>query len=165
MSNAYHPVVHTIVTILTQAGVRFSRFDHEPVRTSLEAHQVRPGFRLEQGAKALILKLYPKQGEPYFAQCVIPAHLQLDARSVCRELDLKRLRFATQGESDQITNGIEFGGIPPFGNLFNIPVYADQAILTCKIIIFNAGDRRVSIALESADWVHIVHPKFCKIAK
>jgi len=43
----YHPVTEQIQKLLTDQGVWFETFEHEPVRTSEEAAQTRPGYSLE----------------------------------------------------------------------------------------------------------------------
>lgn len=54
---SYHPVTEQITKLLSDHGIWFETFEHEPVRTSEEAAQVRHGYGLSQGAKALIVKL------------------------------------------------------------------------------------------------------------
>ena len=70
----------------------------------------------------------------------------------------KDIRFATEEEVLTITNGIQPGGVPPFGNLFGLDVYAATALLLNEKIIFNAGDRRFSIAIYAKDYQMIVKP-------
>jgi len=66
-------------------------------------------------------------------------------------------------EIKEITDCVP-GSVPPFGNLFNIPVYVDKSLLENNEIDFNAGELTVSIFMELEDWLNIVHPKivdFC----
>ena len=60
-------------------------------------------------------------------------------------------------EVDEITNGVKPGGVPPFGNLFSLPVYVDQTLLENEEIIFNAGNRCFSIARRSNDYLKMVN--------
>ncbi len=53
--------------------------------------------------------------------------------------------------------------MPPFGNLFELDVVVDPGLMENEEIIFNAGDRSVSIAMKSSDYVSIVNPKIEKI--
>lgn len=154
----HHHTVDRIKELLDENQIEYKFYEHPAVRTSVEAASIRPEYRLAQGAKSLLVKLYPREGEPYFAQCVLPGDQQLDAKKLCTNLDIKRMRFMNQGEADTLTDGIEFGGIPPFGNLWQIPVYADPIMRNEETIIFNAGDRSVSIAMRQSDWETIVQP-------
>lgn len=160
----YHPVVQKIKSLLEENNIQYKFFEHEAVRTSEEAQKLRPEYNMSQGAKALILRVKKKNGLPAqagersFAQCVIPADLKLDGNKVKALLSAKSISFATAEESAELTNGIEFGGIPPFGNLFGIPVYVDRKIRQNEEIIFNCGDRRASISMRLEDYLNIVQP-------
>jgi prolyl-tRNA editing enzyme YbaK/EbsC (Cys-tRNA(Pro) deacylase) len=71
----------------------------------------------------------------------------------------KAIRFATVGEVASLTNGVQAGGVPPFGNLFSLEVLADPKLFENEKIIFNAGDRRFSVAMKSKDFKNLVNPK------
>ncbi|MGI5826763.1 MAG: YbaK/EbsC family protein [Patescibacteria group bacterium] len=135
----------------------FECFEHEPVRTSEEASKVRTGYTLKQGAKALIVRVKSKN-ESSFVMLVFPADLRFDKNKVKALLDVKDIRFATEEEVSTITQGVEVGGVPPFGNLFGLEVYVDPKLFDNEKIIFNAGDRRFSIAMVSSDYQKLVNP-------
>lgn len=152
--NSYHPTVSKIKEILEANQIAYKTFEHEPVRTSEEASKLRPEYSLHQGAKALIVKTKPSG----FAMLVVPGDCRFNESKVKQAMGIKEIRFATEAEVSELTGGIQVGGVPPFGNLFNLPVYADKEVLANEEIIFNAGDRAFSIALKSADWRRIVNP-------
>jgi Ala-tRNA(Pro) deacylase len=152
--SALHSTVAKIREILDTAGIAYKTFEHEPVRTSEEAARMRPEYVLHQGAKALIVKTKPRG----FVMIVVPGDCRFNESKVKLSLGIKEIRFATEAEVGQITGGIQIGGVPPFGNLFNLPVYVDQQVLANEEIIFNAGDRAFSIALKSSDWQKVVNP-------
>ncbi len=153
-----HSVVAQIRELLSVANITYSYFEHEPVRTSEEANALRPNFTLSQGAKALIVRSKKAADEYEFVMAVLPGDRKLDSKKFKLILDSKGINFASQEESDKITGGIEFGGVPPFGNLFNIPVYVDQKLFDNAEIIFNCGDRRATIAMKAIDWQSLVEP-------
>lgn len=158
----YHPVVGKIRTHLDAAGVAYKTFEHDAVRTSEEAAAVRPEYSLAQGAKALIVRIkkknLPKEAEKQFVQIVVPGDAKFDPRKVREALDAKDIRFATEEEVNTITGGVQPGGVPPFGNLFGLSVIADPSIFSHDEIVFNAGDRRFSIALSAAEYRRVVDP-------
>ncbi|RJR15041.1 hypothetical protein C4579_03160 [Candidatus Microgenomates bacterium] len=153
----YHPVVAKIIALLTQHAVWFETHQHTPVITSHEASQVRGEYTLSQGAKAMIVKI-TKNGEHEFVMLVLPGDKRFDNKKVKNLLNAKEVEFATADDIAQLTNGIQIGGVPPFGNLFGINVFADESLLKNEKIIFNAGDRRFSIAMNTKDWQKIVIP-------
>ncbi len=165
MYNTFHPVAKQIVDLLTQKGFWFETFTHEPVITSEEAAKTRPGYTLHQGAKAIIAKIQIKGGEEQFVMFVIPADLRLSTKKVKKALNLKGLCFASEDEIGTLTNGVQRGAIPPFGNLFSMQVYADQKLFENEKIVFNAGDRRFSLTMKSNDYKTIVLPQIADISE
>lgn len=154
---AYHPTVNKIKTLLQENSCWFETFEHEPVRTSEEAATIRHGYSLSQGAKALILKIKTPV-ESKFMMFVLPGDKRLDNNKVKEVTGAKNTRFATPEEVVKLTGGVEVGGVPPFGNLFSLEVIVDPTLLTNEKIIFNAGDRRYSIAILANDYVKLVKP-------
>ncbi|GIK83989.1 MAG: deacylase [Patescibacteria group bacterium] len=154
----YHPTVQAIVALLEKNNIRFETFEHEPVRTSEEAAQVRTGYSLQQGAKALILRIKMPGNQNHFAQFVVPGDKKVNSKVVTQLLGAKNIRFAHPEEIAEITQGIEIGGIPPFGNLFGLSVYVDTSLLKQEKIIFNAGDRSFSIGMKLKDYLDVVKP-------
>lgn len=155
----YHPVVLKIVELLEKNNCWFEVFEHEPVRTSEEAAKIRHGYDLHQGAKALIVRVKISNTEKKFAMLVCPGNSRFDNDKVKQYFGAKDIRFATEEEVSTITSGVQPGGVPPFGNLFELEVVVDPTLLHNEKIIFNAGDRSFSIGMKSADYVTIVSPK------
>jgi prolyl-tRNA editing enzyme YbaK/EbsC (Cys-tRNA(Pro) deacylase) len=160
----YHPVTRQITDWLHQNNCWFQTFEHAPARTSEEASKLRPGFTLHQGAKALIVRIQNPQKEERFVMLVYPADLRFDAKKVKSILGVKDLAFATEEEVGSVTGGIQVGGVPPFGNLFGLEVLADESLFANERIIFNAGDRRFSVAMKSEDYRRLVRPKIYRFA-
>ena len=153
----YHIVVQKIKDLLTENGVVFETFEHEPVRTSEEAAKIRTGYTIHQGAKAIIVKA-KSEGEKRFMMFVIPADLRFDSAKL-KALGITNIRFATEEEVSEITGGVLPGGVPPFGNLFELPFIVDKGVLENERIVFNAGDRRFSIAMRADDYARVLGPR------
>jgi prolyl-tRNA editing enzyme YbaK/EbsC (Cys-tRNA(Pro) deacylase) len=156
----YHPVTQKILNLLKQNNIRFEIFHHQPAITSMEASKVRNGYSISQGTKAMIVKLIKNTGNSLFIMLVLPGNRRFNNKKVKQLMKTKDIRLATQDEISQITDGIQVGGIPPFGNLFDLSVFADPSIFLNEKIIFSAGDRCVSISIKSQDYVSLVKPKF-----
>lgn len=163
MNDDYHPVIHKIVDLLKTEGCWFESFAHQPVRTSEEAALVRTGYSLSQGAKALIVRIKRPNQEKEFVMLVMSGDQKFDKFKVKQALQSKDLRFATEEEVLIITDGVQLGGVPPFGNLFGLQVIADQALFNHEVIIFNAGDKKFSVAMKSADYRRLVQPQVAEI--
>jgi Ala-tRNA(Pro) deacylase len=158
----YHPVVEAIKLVLDTAKISYQSFEHEPVRTSEEAAQVRPEYSLAQGAKSLLVRV-KKEGKRYFIQVVVPGDKKFDPKKLGKVIGTKDIRFAYEDEVKEVTGGVVPGGVPPFGNIFGLTVYVEQTLLDNDEIIFNAGDRRYSIAMKSADYLNVVKPEVVEV--
>ncbi len=154
----YHPVVGRITTLLSERGVWYETFEHEAVRTSEEAAAVRTGYTLTQGAKALIVRVRHKERGKHFAMFVLPGSARFVEAAVREEFGFSDVRFATETEVAELTGGVLPGGVPPFGNLFGLPVYVDESLLVHEKIIFNAGDRSFSVGMLARDFATLVAP-------
>lgn len=159
----YHEVVSKIVALLKEGGYWFETFEHEPVRTSGEAAKVRTGYTLTQGAKAMIVRVKKSPSEKFFTMLVLPGDRRFDSDKVKQIFGAKDIRFATEEEVATITGGVAPGGVPPFGNIFGIEVIVDPSLFENERIVFNAGDKRFSIGMKSADFREIVKPKVTTI--
>jgi len=163
MEPVLHPLTKQITDLLSSKSFWFETFTHDPVLTSEEAAKTRPGYTLQQGAKAIITKNQKRGSEEEFVMFVIPANLRLSSKKIKKSLDLKGLRFATEEEIGSLTNGVQRGAIPPLGNLFHITVYVDLQLYDNEKIVFNAGDRRFSVAMKSAEYNALVQPTMLDI--
>lgn len=160
----YHPVTKQITDLLKKNNCWFETFEHEEVKTSEEAAKVRTGYTLSQGAKAIIVRVKISNSEKKFVMLVMPGDKRFDNDKVKTIFGAKDIRFATVDEIVSLTGGVQVGGVPPFGNLFGLEVFADGKLFENEKIVFNAGDRRFSIAMKSEDYKTLVNPKIESIA-
>ncbi len=157
-----HPIAQEIIDELHQHDCWVENFEHEPVRTSEQAAELRPGYSLAQGAKAIIIRAkIPVEGKR-FVMLVMPGDRKFDSAKVKLALGSKDIRFATEEEVGEITGGVKPGGVPPFGNLFGLMVVCDPSLFENEKIIFNAG-RNISIAMRSTDYRNLVQPSVKEI--
>ena len=154
----YHPKTYELVTKLLSATTWLEVFTHAPVTTSVEASQIRHGYSITQGAKALILRSGGK-----FLMVVVPGDKKFLNSKLKRLLNVKEVSFASQEEIAQLTQGILIGGVPPFGSAFNLKTYLDRSVLENEKIIFNCGDRQVSVAMYSQEYIEIELPEICDL--
>ena len=142
------PVTERLETWLREQGARYRLLEHAPVFTSGEAARVR-GTPVEAGAKALVLLAAAAP-----VQVVLPGSRRVDNARVRALLGTRTLRFATPEELLALT-GCAPGAVPPFGNLFGLPVLVDEALAARAEIAFNAGSNDVSIVMTAADFLRL----------
>ena len=148
-----HKDVSSIRSLLEENNISYKFLKHAPGKTSEEMVAIRKDFSLSEGAKALIL-----QTDSGFVQAVIPGDKRISSKKLRNLLKSKIVRFAKPEELEMVTAGILPGAVHPFGTLFNILVYADEGIFKNKEIVFNCGERTVSIAMNPDDYRIVVNP-------
>ena len=154
-----HAAVGRVKALLDAEACWYETFEHEPVRTSEEAADTRPGYSLRQGAKAIILRVKRSKRDKFFVMLVFPADRRFDAKAVKDYFAARDIRFASADEVAELTGGVQPGGVPPFGNLFDLPLFATPELFEVERIVFNAGDRRYSLAMRSADYRQLARPE------
>jgi Ala-tRNA(Pro) deacylase len=147
-----------IIQLIKDNNLSYKEIRHDPVRTSEEAAQIRGDVSLSQGAKALITKCRDNINNKYFMMIVVPGDKRFNSKKVKALCSLKDITFAAEQEVIEITSGVVPGGVPPFGNLFNIKTIVEETLLNYEEIAFNAGDRSISIIMKSQDWRSLVNP-------
>lgn len=59
----------------------------------------------------------------------------------------------------------ERGVISPFGELYGVPVYLEEALAEDPEIILSAGTHSDCVRIGSVDFVHLAEPKICSFAE
>jgi len=59
----------------------------------------------------------------------------------------------------------ERGVIPPFGELYGVPVYLDEALAEDPELILSAGTHSDSVRLGNVDFMHLAEPQVCSFAE
>lgn len=151
-------VFSRICQLLDGHGLPYDVLRHTPVFTSEEAAAVR-GTPLASGAKALICKI-----DDRFVMIVLPADRKLASKEARKTLGGKSIRFATKDEVLERT-GLAPGSIPPFGSLFGLPTWCDQALADQPRINFNAGDHEISVSLGFETYLAAEKPTLGNLAE
>jgi len=147
-------VFEKIIKLLDRRKISYQVFEHEPVFTSQQAAQIR-GTKPEQGAKALIFL-----GDSRPLMVVLPGSRKVETKIFKQLFAIRNLCLATAEQVEKITNGVRIGAVPPFGNLFEIPVFVDRSLGVSRQIAFNAGLHTKSIKMKYKDFVRLVNPIF-----
>ncbi len=145
-------VYKNIKDLLASHAVTYREVTHEPTRTSEQSARAR-GEDLSIGGKAILLKV----GET-FRLFVLSAAKELDSQKVKDHFGVKRLRFATPKELQEMT-GLVPGSVPPFGKpVTNFELCLDSSVTKNTKIAFNAGLLTTSIVMDMTDYLKIASP-------
>jgi Ala-tRNA(Pro) deacylase len=98
------------------------------------------------------------------AMAVLPASLHIDLSQLRSAAGANHVALASEEEFRERFPDCETGAMPPFGNIYNMPVFADESLARDKEIAFNAGSHRELVRLAWEDFVRLVQPKIVRFA-
>jgi Ala-tRNA(Pro) deacylase len=144
---------------LDQHGVAFTHTVHPLAYTAREvaaAEHLPP----KEVAKAVVFV-----AEAGYRMAVVPANKVVDFQELRTALGFVHARLATEKEIEQIFPDCELGAMPPFGNLYGVPVYMDSSLLEDEVIAFNAGTHRDVVHMRLEDFRRLADPSIVSLAR
>jgi len=138
---------------LDDNNVLYTRISHSLAYTSqgIAALAHIPGREL---AKTVVVKIDGKM-----AMAVLPASAHIDLTRMRAAVGANAVELATEAEFKDRFPDCETGAMPPFGNLYELPVFVDDTLTRDKEIVFNACSHRELIRMAYADFEKLVKPK------
>jgi Ala-tRNA(Pro) deacylase len=143
---------------LDRAGVGYTVITHPAAFTTphVAAAAHVPGREV---AKCVMVKL-----DDMLAMAVVPGDLKVDLEHLCVATGASEIDLASEWEFKDRFPDCEAGAMPPFGNLYGIPVFVADALADDEFIVFNAGNHRELLRMRYEDFVRLVHPRIMDIA-
>jgi Ala-tRNA(Pro) deacylase len=96
---------------------------------------------------------------------VLPASSQVGRALLSAAAGAKHAVLASEQEFKDRFPDCETGAMPPFGNLYDLRVFADESLRQDKEIAFNAGSHRELDRMAWEDFERLVRPQINKFAK
>ncbi len=115
-----------------------------------------PGREL---AKTVMVKL-----DNQLAMAVVPASYHVDLALLRQAARAKSVSLASETDFKDQFPDCELGSMPPFGNLYDMPVFADEGLTRDHEIAFNAGSHRELVKMSWADFARLVKPNIVRLA-
>jgi Ala-tRNA(Pro) deacylase len=143
---------------LDKNHVKYVKVSHSPAFTAQEiaASAHIPG---KEVAKTVVVKV---DGD--IAMAVLPASRQVDFKGLAKAVRAKDAGLADEAEFRDLFGECEVGAMPPFGNLYEMPVYVDEVLAEDDEIAFNAGSHVELIRMKYSDYARLVQPKVLHFA-
>ena len=95
---------------------------------------------------------------------VVPATHRLDLPFVAAALGDDYVRLAREEEFAATFPDCAVGAMPPFGNLYGVPVWVDATLTADETIVFQAGSHTETMTIAYADFERLVHPRVATFA-
>ena len=137
---------------LDSHGIRYISIRHSLAYTAQEvaasAHVLGRDF-----AKTVIVT-----SDEGLAMVVLPASRRLVLSDLREMMITDHVRLASEAEFKAVFPDCELGAMPPFGNLYGMPVYVAASLAEETEIAFNAGTHTEAIMMDYADFDGLVRP-------
>ena len=145
--------IKKLFELLENEGVAYEiirhRADYTAQETAADTHT--PG---REFAKTVLLDL----GDRGPAMAVVPAVFRLDLEKIRRSLGTPRVQLADEDAIRRLCPDCEVGAMPPFGNLYDMPVFVDPTLAADETITFNAGTHEEALRMRFGDYERVVRP-------
>jgi Ala-tRNA(Pro) deacylase len=151
--------IRKLKTFLDENGIKFVSIQHSAAYTAQEVAALAhiPG---ELMAKTVMVKIDGKM-----AMAVVPASHQVDFDRLREVAGAEQVELASENEFKDFFPTCDVGAMPPFGNLYDMPVYCSNALSEDLEIVFNAGSHSELIRLAYADYEQLVQPEIASFSK
>lgn len=144
---------------LNDNKIQFQVIAHDPAFT---AHDVARATHVPDSelAKAIIVR-----ADGGFWMAVLRADQIIDQNLLRKALGAKELHFAHEEDLSFLFPDCQTGAMPPFGNLYGVPVVVDTALSADAEIVFNACTHTRAIRMKYADYERLVRPRVAVFAQ
>jgi Ala-tRNA(Pro) deacylase len=95
---------------------------------------------------------------------VLPASFRINLGKLAAAVQC-RVELVDEDECNTLFPDCEGGVFLAFGELYDLPVYMDEALAADPYIVLSAGIKCESVRLRSADFIRVAKPKICSFAE
>jgi Ala-tRNA(Pro) deacylase len=142
---------------LNASGVHYSWSMHRSADTALDTASAE---KMPPHEFAKVVVYFCETG---FGMAVVPADRLVDLCEVGYLLGVSYIRFAREDEMPDLFPDCELGAMPPFGDIFRLPVVADAELAKNKSIVFNIGTHQDAARMSFEDYKALVNPLIASI--
>jgi Ala-tRNA(Pro) deacylase len=111
-------------------------------------------------AKTVMIKLDGK-----LAMIVVPGSRHVNMPTLKTTLGVNSALLVSEPEFAEAFPDCEVGAMPPFGSLYGLPVYVDEALTRDEEIAFNAGSHRELMRMKYKDFERLENPTVIDVVK
>lgn len=133
-------------------GVAYHLYHHAPAYTAQAVAE------REHVPNQMVTKVVIAVADGELVMLVVPASRRVDLIKVRELLNASEVRLATEVELAEAFPDCEIGAIPPFGNLYQMPVYVDETLTADPIIFIQPGEHTTALSLSYSDFARLAQP-------
>ena len=151
--------IETLEAYLRDNQVRYTVQRHPPAFTAQDvaASEHLPAMKM---AKVVVVV-----ADGALVMLVLPAAYRVDMALLCDALNVREVHLADERVLATIFPDCDVGAMPPFGNLYGLPVFVAVQLAGQERIVFQAGTHTDTIELAYADFARLVQPTVADFAR
>ncbi len=147
-----------IAELLTTQHIPYSLINHDKAYTACEIAS-RSHVPPQELAKTVIVRL-----DNQLVMAVVPASHHVNVAALAAATGAGTARLVHEADFKRRFPDCEVGAMPPFGNMYDMPVIVDESLTKDKEIAFNAGSHEELVRMSYEDFAKLVKPKVLKFA-
>jgi Ala-tRNA(Pro) deacylase len=143
---------------LRENQVRFEEHHHPRAVSAQEvaASEHVPGRMLAKTVMVL--------ADGQMVMLALPAPYQVDLEKAAAALGVDEARLAQEEEFEDSFPDCEVGAMPPFGNLYGVPVYVEKTLAEDETMVFRSGTHTETMSVSYSDFERLVEPTVAQFA-
>ncbi len=147
-----------VEALLRERGIPYVMHHHPPAFTAqrLAAFEHVPG--------KMVAKVVIAFADEQMLMLVLPAPSSVNLMKLAEAAETENVRLALESEFATVFPDCETGAMPPFGNLYGLPVLVDRSLAEDEEILFPACAHTETIRMRYADFAEIVRPRVADLA-
>ena len=142
-----------LLGLLAKSRIEYELMPHREAFTAQEVAQT-AHIRGRRLAKVVLVRVDRNE---YF-MAVVPASTHVDLELLERISGQRPLALASEGEIQRVFPDCEPGAMPPFGNLYGLPVYLDACLARQEHITFQAGNHHEVVRITFPEYERLAGP-------
>jgi Ala-tRNA(Pro) deacylase len=148
-----------LLRYLNSNKIEFQIIEHDP---AFSAHDVAVRTKIPESemAKAILIKI-----DDRFWMAVLRADQLINERLLKRTFAAKIVHLAHEEDLGLLFPDCQIGAMPPFGNLYGLPVLVEDGLALDEEIVFNACTHTKAIRMKFKDFCRLAKPAIAAFAE
>lgn len=141
-----------LLRYLQSNKVEFQVLEHDP---AFSAHDVAAVAHVPESemAKAILIKI-----DEHYWMAVLRADQRINEQMIRRVFGAKNVQLAHEENLGMLFPDCQIGAMPPFGNLYGLPVLLEECLADDEEIVFNACTHTKAIRMKFKDFRRLAKP-------
>jgi Ala-tRNA(Pro) deacylase len=142
-----------LIDHLNNHQAKFSLEAHSKAFTALEVAERAHVHGLNMGKVVVLLC------DESLVLCLLPAHYHVNCTAFAEETGVSEVRLALENEFSDHFPQCELGAIPPFSELWGLPIYMSFAFDIAQDLAFNAGNWSEIARMPCTEYIRVEEPR------